>query len=280
MNLYKSLIFILYLGIFLGSGFRTPAQSRDSITLYGTLDTVQVIRQRIQHANEANAGARVTHISPAILQANKTRSLAELLTDHTSIYIKSLGTGALSTASFRGTSASQTRVNWNGINITPPLSGTFDFSQIPVFFTDNINLYYGSSHVKNGTGAIGGSVNLFTDTDWNRGVNGRVLAEYGSYNTYTVGGQVNISGNKSASKTRLYYQHSDNDYTYLNKVLTNQVLSATGHRVLPIESAELEQLVSTGLTIATALVSWWKNNSFTPEAIEADDFLCQLKEHK
>ena len=65
MNLYKSLIFILYLGIFLGSGFRTPAQSRDSITLYGTLDTVQVIRQRIQHANEANAGARVTHISPA-----------------------------------------------------------------------------------------------------------------------------------------------------------------------------------------------------------------------
>ena len=56
MNLYKSLIFILYLGIFLGSGFRTPAQSRDSITLYGTLDTVQVIRQRTQHANEANAG--------------------------------------------------------------------------------------------------------------------------------------------------------------------------------------------------------------------------------
>ena len=61
--------------------------------------------------------------------------------------------------------------------------------------------------------------------------------------------------------------------------LTNQVLSATGHRVLPIESAELEQLVSTGLTIATALVSWWKNNSFTPEAIEADDFLCQLKDN-
>ena len=36
-----------------------------------------------------------------------------------------------------------------------------------------------------------------------------------------------------------------------------------------IHISELEQLVSTGLTIATALVSWWKNNSFTPEAIEA-----------
>lgn len=62
--------------------------------------------------------------------------------------------------------------------------------------------------------------------------------------------------------------------------LTNQILSATSHAVLPIESAQLEQLVSTGLTVAAALVSWWKNNSFTPEAIEADDFLCQLKEHK
>ncbi len=32
--------------------------------------------------------------------------------------------------------------------------------------------------------------------------------------------------------------------------LTNQILSATGHAVLPIESAQLEQLVSTGLTVA------------------------------
>jgi len=56
--------------------------------------------------------------------------------------------------------------------------------------------------------------------------------------------------------------------------LTNQILSTTGHAVLPIESA---QLVSTGLTVAAALVSWWKNNSFTPEAIEADDYFYKLK---
>ena len=62
--------------------------------------------------------------------------------------------------------------------------------------------------------------------------------------------------------------------------LANQVSSAAGKPLLPIESSEVEQFVTTGLTIATALVSWWKNNSFTPEAIEADDFLCQLKEHR
>ena len=59
--------------------------------------------------------------------------------------------------------------------------------------------------------------------------------------------------------------------------LTNQILSTTGHAVLPIESAQLEQLVSTGLTVAAALVSWWKNYSFTPEAIEADDYFYKLK---
>ena len=189
--------------------------------MYGVIDTVQVVSQRVRHANEANAGAKVSRIDPEIMRANKTRSLAELLTDYTAIYIKSLGMGALSTASFRGASPSQTRVNWNGINITPPMSGTFDFSQIPVFFTDNVNLYYGSSHVKNGTGAIGGSVNLFTDPDWNAGVSGKALGEYGSYGTYTTGAQVNAGGVKSSFKTRLYYQHSDNNYTYLNKILTN-----------------------------------------------------------
>ena len=61
--------------------------------------------------------------------------------------------------------------------------------------------------------------------------------------------------------------------------LTNQVLSAVGKPILPIESAQLEQLISSGLT-AAALASWWNNNSFTPEAIEADDFMTRLKQQK
>lgn len=59
--------------------------------------------------------------------------------------------------------------------------------------------------------------------------------------------------------------------------LTNQVLSATGHAVLPIESDQLEQLVTTGFTVAAALVNWWENNSFTSAAIEADEYLGRLK---
>ena len=52
--------------------------------------------------------------------------------------------------------------------------------------------------------------------------------------------------------------------------LINQVLSSMGKPLLPIESAQLEQLISTGFTTVSALVNWWFNNSFTKEAIQAD----------
>lgn len=59
--------------------------------------------------------------------------------------------------------------------------------------------------------------------------------------------------------------------------LTNQILSATGHAVLPIEDSQLEALITSGLTVAASLVTWWKNNSFTPAAIQADETLARLR---
>ena len=55
--------------------------------------------------------------------------------------------------------------------------------------------------------------------------------------------------------------------------LTNQVLTCFGVQVLPISDDELNNLVTTGLTVATSLAAWWKNNSFTPAAIRADESL-------
>lgn len=59
--------------------------------------------------------------------------------------------------------------------------------------------------------------------------------------------------------------------------LANQVLSALGKPVLPIESATVEQLVTAGITTVTALIAWWKNNSFTAAALEADKTYDRLK---
>ena len=59
--------------------------------------------------------------------------------------------------------------------------------------------------------------------------------------------------------------------------LTNQILSAMGKPILPIESSTVEQLVTTGITSVAALVSWWKNNSFTQAALAADEVYEQKK---
>lgn len=58
--------------------------------------------------------------------------------------------------------------------------------------------------------------------------------------------------------------------------LANQILSATGHSPIPVDDAQLEQLISTGMTVGAAIWTWWENNSFTKEAIAADNYLESL----
>ena len=58
--------------------------------------------------------------------------------------------------------------------------------------------------------------------------------------------------------------------------LTNQILSATGHSPIPVDDTQLEQLISTGMPVAAALWAWWENNSFTKDAIAADNYLESL----
>ena len=57
----------------------------------------------------------------------------------------------------------------------------------------------------------------------------------------------------------------------LGLALATQLLSAAGKPLLPIESAQLEQLISTGFTTVSALVNWWFNNSFTQAALAGDE---------
>jgi SPP1 family holin len=59
--------------------------------------------------------------------------------------------------------------------------------------------------------------------------------------------------------------------------LVNQVLAVFGMSPLPIEEAELEALLSSLFTVGASVWAWWKNNSFTKNAIEADNYLATLK---
>ena len=186
-----------------------------------TLDTLFVYEKFITKEKEVQAGAKVTKIPQELLEVYQSRSLAELLEGNTAVHIKSMGLGALATASFRGAGPQQTRVNWNGVNITPVMAGVFDFGQMPVFFADKLSLYYGSNDVKSGTGAVGGSVNIGNEPVWDGRTETSLSGEYGSFNTYTAKGLVRYGTRGLSMKTRAYYQHSDNTFSYLNKVSGN-----------------------------------------------------------
>ena len=55
--------------------------------------------------------------------------------------------------------------------------------------------------------------------------------------------------------------------------LVNQVLTISGYHPLPFTEGEFGEAVSMVLTVCAALWSWWKNNSFTQNAITADEQL-------
>lgn len=62
--------------------------------------------------------------------------------------------------------------------------------------------------------------------------------------------------------------------------LINQVLTVFGYNVIDISSDTVNTLISTIFTVVTAIITFWKNNSFTPEAIEADGVMKKLKSAK
>lgn len=52
--------------------------------------------------------------------------------------------------------------------------------------------------------------------------------------------------------------------------LINQCLTIIGKPPIVIADETITQFIALGFTIITALVNWWKNNSFTEPAIRAD----------
>lgn len=62
--------------------------------------------------------------------------------------------------------------------------------------------------------------------------------------------------------------------------LANQVLVVFGKEAFPVTEDQVYQVVSMIALIGAAVLAWWKNNSFSKAAIEADKVLGELKNRK
>lgn len=59
--------------------------------------------------------------------------------------------------------------------------------------------------------------------------------------------------------------------------IVNIILEMSGRSIIPIDNELVSEAVSIVFLIGSAVASWWKNNSFTESAIQADKFLAVLK---
>lgn len=154
-------------------------------------------------------------IDTALIKRLKTVSLSQLLIQHSPVFIKTYGPGGTASASFRGTTSSHTLVLWNGFQLNSPSLGEVDFSTIPVFFTDEISLQWGSKTSAN-SGGLGGAVNISNSQKFNEGLLLDVKQTYGSFNTWGSYITVGYSGNNFMTRIKAYRNSSDNDFTYNN----------------------------------------------------------------
>ena len=110
----------------------------------------------------SDTGIQRTTLDTTVLHQNVALSMSDILTQHSSLFIKSYGRATESTAEFRGTSPSHTQVLWNGLKINSPMLGTVDFSTIPSYFVDQASLLHGASSLVLTGGGLGGAVDLAT----------------------------------------------------------------------------------------------------------------------
>ena len=59
--------------------------------------------------------------------------------------------------------------------------------------------------------------------------------------------------------------------------LLNTILTAAGKNPLPFSDTDAYSAVTTAATAVAAVIAWWKNNSFSKEAIKADEYMNELK---
>jgi holin, SPP1 family len=59
--------------------------------------------------------------------------------------------------------------------------------------------------------------------------------------------------------------------------LMNQIIVCMGYNPLPFDDMDMTGIVSSIVTAVVALWNWWKNNSFTEDAIKADNYLKECK---
>jgi len=182
-----------------------------------TLDTVYLSDE---HLKKFNIGQKQLKISDSLIE-NHSFALTDLLQYHSPIFFKQNAYGMVSSPAFRGTTASQTAVVWNGININSRLTGQTDFNTLLTANFSSIDVKFGGGSVLYGTGAIGGSIHLNQDMPKQIKEKHQFLSGYGSFNTFENRYSYQNQFDNLQLRIAFARRQSDNDYEIPSQNRTN-----------------------------------------------------------
>ncbi len=199
---YLTVFFMVFLSFVAG------AQTLDSLQ---RLDEVVLSADRLLKTFSKTQTTQI--LTDSVITRNAS-SLTQLLNYNSPIYFKENGLGMVSSPSFRGTTAQQTAVIWNGININSQLNGQTDFNTITTRNFDEITIRHGGGSVLYGSGAIGGSIHLNDKVQFNKPFENTLFASIGSFNTQDVSYKTAYASERFSVGFTVSGVHSDNDYDY------------------------------------------------------------------
>lgn len=192
-------------------------------TVMAQEDTIVSLREVVvtdTQLRDFSTSQSVQKFNDSVITNNRP-SLTNLLNYNSVIYFKENGPGMVSSPSFRGTTAQQTAVLWNGININSQLNGQTDFNTVNTRDFNGISVRAGGGSVIYGSSAVGGSIHLDNELQFgNRFVN-EARTEYGSFNTLGMNYQVQAGTEKIVVQASASRNSSDNDFEYPNSKLKN-----------------------------------------------------------
>ncbi|MBQ8271615.1 MAG: TonB-dependent receptor [Tidjanibacter sp.] len=187
------------------------AQESDS------LRTVEVEEIVVRSARSLrDIGVQKSIMSEVVLKENLAASMAEILAQNSTIFIKSSGRATLATASLRGTAPSHTSVTWNGIELGSPMLGMTDFSLIPSYFVDNSEVFHGASSVNAAGGGLGGAIVLSTSPQKGQQRGVQYVQNLASFSTHDEFVRVDWGSEQWHSTTRVLNSASKNNFPYIN----------------------------------------------------------------
>ena len=220
MYVFVRCLFVCLLAMVFGNQYLYAQTAMDSI--YET-DIVHIKGYRYE---DFSAGSKSITIDSTYLKQNPG-SLADVLANQSSAYIKAYGVSSLASISIRGGSASQTQTTMNGMIMNSPTTGQVDYSTIPSFVFTNLRVQYGSQVSLMGSGAIGGSIHLSNDADFVKRKQLSISYQQASFGSMLPIVSTRIGDSIQQLYVATYYKQATNNISYFNQNEKQQLNHAT-----------------------------------------------------